>query len=399
VLILKGGVFMYYIGIDIAKFKHDCCIIEDNNPTPMSQFQFSNTHDGFMLLLEKLKSLDPKQPYKIGLESTGHYHRTLMNFLMNNEYHFAEFNPLIISRLADAFSLRRTKTDPIDASFITRILKIVDYKTYQVDYTLYELKNLTRMREQLIKDRSKYLIQITNVLDTIFPEYKGFFSSSNDFTKTSLYILRNYPAVDKMKTIDLQCFEDIKRVSRGSFNLSKYNKFITLTNTTIGFSDTYSELQLKTYIQLHDFLCEKIKVIELKIKSIISVLNPPTLSIPGIGVMSAAVILAEYNNINKFETAAQMLAFAGIEPSVTQSGTSSKSGHMVKHGSGYLRQTLMNLVIPLTIHNPVMSAYYYKKRNEGKLHRVASTHVVKKLLRYIFTLETNGIKYDPKLAK
>jgi|LGVE01.1.fsa_nt_gb transposase len=390
---------MYYIGIDASKFKHDCSIIEDNNLIELKRFTFSCTHEGFQFFLRELNTLDSKQEYKIGLEATGHYHQTLMNLLINNEYHFAEFNPLIISRLAEAFSLRRTKTDSVDAKFITSILKVVDYKTYQVNYDMYQLKKLTRMRSQLIKNRSKYLVQITNILDIIFPEYKGFFSDTNDFTKTSLYILEKYPTVEKMKTIDLECFETIRKLSRGSFNLSKYYKFMHLVNNTIGYSDSYSELELITFIALYNFLNGKIDIIKNEIISLITIIDPPTLSIPGVGPLSAAVILAEYNNISKFDNPGQMLAFAGIEPSISESGTQSHTGHMVKHGSGYLRQTLMNLVNPLNLHNPVISAYYYKKRNEGKVHRVASTHVVRKLLRYIFYLETHNIRYDPSLAK
>jgi transposase len=390
---------MYYIGIDASKFKHDCCIIHDNNIIPIKKFEFSCTHEGFDYFLNELNSLDPNEKYKIGLEATGHYHETLIKLLLDNEYHFAEFNPLIIKRLADGLSLRKTKTDPVDASFITRILKFVDYKTYHVNYSTKALRNLTRMRSRLVKNRSNFLVQITNILDLIMPEYKGFFSSTGDFTVTSLFILHKYPSVEKMKTIDLECFEEIRKLSRNSFNLSKYYKFMNLVENTIGFSMPTSEFQLQMYLNLLDEYNKQIKLLESEIINKVKEINPFFLSITGVGPLSAAVILAEYGNINWFNNPGQLLSFAGVEPSIIDSGTQSHTGHMVKHGSGYLRETLMNLIGPLIMQNPVLSAYYYKKRSEGKSHRTASTHVVRKLLRYIFFLETHQMYYDPTKAK
>lgn len=255
------------------------------------------------------------------------------------------------------------------------------------------------MRSRLVKTRSNFLVQITNILDVIMPEFKVFFSSTGDFTATSLFILHKYPSVEKMKTIDLKCFEEIRKISRNSFNLSKYYKFMNLVENTIGFSMPTSEFQLQMYLNLVDEYNRQIKLLENKIIDTIKEINPFFLSIAGIGPLSAAVILAEYGNINWFNNPGQLLSFAGVEPSIDNSGTQSHTGHMVKHGSGYLRETLMNLIAPLILQNSVISAYYYKKRNEGKSHRTASTHVVRKLLRYIFFLETHQMYYDPTKAK
>ena len=173
----EGGVLtMYYVGIDISKYKHDCFIQNENGEVIYNTFTFSNNKEGFTLLLERLKSLDQSQKIKIGLEATGHYGDNLKPFLEQNGYDFMEINPLLISNFISANSLRRTKTDKADSQSISLYLMTVEYKPYPVkSYHIQALKSLTRTRENLIKERSKYLIRITNVLDKIFPEFKPFF--------------------------------------------------------------------------------------------------------------------------------------------------------------------------------------------------------------------------------
>ncbi len=163
--------------------------------------------------------------------------------------------------------------------------------------------------------------------------------------------------------------------------------------------DEIFEFQISSHIQTLELIEQQLQAVKQRINTIVLDLNPPTLSIKGIGAQSAAVIISEFGNFQNFERAAQLVSFVGVDSSVSQSGTQEHGGHMVKRGSGYLRQTLMNLVNPLCLHNPVFSQYYYKKRSEGKCYRVASTHVVRKLLRVIYHLETNNIFYDQALSR
>ena len=123
------------------------------------------------------------------------------------------------------------------------------------------------------------------------------------------------------------------------------------------------------------------------------------LTIPGLGEISAAAILSEYGDINNFSSPNKMLAFAGLEPSIIQSGTIENNGKMVKHGSGHLRYSIMNTTMIILRYSPTFYDYYLKKRSEGKCHRVALSHVCKKLLRIIYTPEKNNIDFDPSLLK
>lgn len=385
---------MYFVGIDISKYKHDCFICTETGEVIEENLSFTNTNEGFNQLLNLLKSLDNSQEIRIGFEATGHYGMNLKLFLEKNNYSFMEFNPALVKRFISTQTLRRTKTDKKDAMLITKYLISVDYKPHPKQfYHKYSLKSLSRMREKLVKQRSYYEVQITNTLDIIFPEFKPFFN--NDFSKTSLYILNKYKTPDRIK--NMKDFDSFRKVSRGKFTSANFIKLKELAKNSIGISNDIFETELESLLTLHSGIEIEINKLENKIESIIKELNPPILSIKGIGIISCAGIISEFGDLSRFKSADACVAFAGIEPSISQSGTESYTGHMVKHGSGHLRYFLMNAADYVFMHEPIFTEFYYKKRNEGKSHRVALTHVAKKLVRIIYKLESENIKFNPDI--
>jgi len=382
---------MYYIGIDISKYKHDCFICDETGIIINENFSFKNDSKGFNLLLEELSKLDNSKTIKIGLESTGHYGINLKLFLEKNNYSFMEFNPVLIKKFINGQTLRKTKTDKVDAYLIAKYLMTVTYvATPKNFYLKYSLKKLTRYREDLIKSRSKSIVKITNILDHIFPEFKPFFK--NNLGKTALYILNKYHLPSKIS--NMRDYETIQKISHGKFTNMQFIKLKNLAKDTIGESNNYLELELKLLLSSYFNTIQNIEVLDNEIISITNKLNSPILSIPGIGKLSAATIIAEYGDICNFKSSNAMLAYAGLEPSVIQSGTELKSGKMVKRGSGHLRYILMNVAMFVVLHNATFSVYYYKKREEGKSHRVALSHVAKKLIRIIYYLEINNTLFD-----
>ena len=355
---------MYFVGIDISKYKHDCFICTETGEVIEENLSFTNTNEGFQQLLNLLKSLDNSQEIRIGFEATGHYGMNLKLFLEKNNYSFMEFNPALVKQFIKGQTLRRTKTDKKDAMLITKYLISVDYKPHPKQfYHKFALKSLSRKREKLVKQRSYYLVQLTNILDLIFPEFKPLFN--NEFSVTSLYILNKYKTVEKIK--NMKDFDSISKVSRGKFPYAKFLKIKEVAKNTVGCSDEYLEFDLDNMIELHNNINNKIKKYDDKIETIIKELEPPTLSIKGIGPIS--------------------------EPSISESGTESHTGKMVKHGSGHLRYHLLNAADYIFMHEPIFTEFYYKKRNEGKTHRVALSHVAKKLVRIIYKLESENIKF------
>ena len=385
---------MYFVGIDISKYKHDCFICTETGEVIEENLSFTNTNEGFIQLLNLLKSLDNNREIRIGFEATGHYAINLKLFLEKNNYSFMEFNPNLVKQFIKSQTLRKTKTDKKDAIWITRYLISVDYKPHPKQfYHKFTLKSLSRKRDKLVFQRSYYLMQITNILDLIFPEFKPLFD--NRFSITSLYILSKYKSVDKIK--NMKDFESLKKVSHGRFSYSKFLKIKDAAKNTIGCSDPFLEFDLENMIELYNALNNKIKFYDDKIITIIKELNPPTLSIKGIGPISCAGIISEFGDISRFKSADSMVAFAGIEPSISQSGIESHTGKMVKHGSGHLRYHLLNAAEMIFLHEPIFTEFYYKKRSEGKNHRVALSHVAKKLVRIIYKLESENITFKSNI--
>ena len=386
---------MIYVGIDISKYKHDCFICNDLGEIIVENLSFENTKKGFQQFLDLLKPYDNSNVH-IGLEATGHYGLNLKLFLEKNNYTFMEFNPLLVKEFSKSLSLRKTKTDKVDAMTIAQKLLSVPYKpNSKLFYHKYSIKSLARLRETLVKQRSKYMVQMTNILDIIFPEFKPFFS--NRFSVTSLYILEKYKSADKIA--NMRDFDTLKSLSRSHFTYSKFIKLKDLAKNTIGESNEIFELQLQILLNLYKEIDIKIDSIDNQISTIVKELNPPTLSIPGIGVNSCATIISEFGDISKFSSPSKMLSFAGLEPGVIESGTMSSKGKMVKRGSGYLRYALMNVAMVVIANNHVFYDFYFKKRSEGKCHRVALSHVCKKLIRVIYILETKNISFDPSLLR
>ena len=387
---------MYFVGIDISKFKHDCAIIDELGDVITTSWSFNNDCEGFSLFRELLNALDGEM--KIGFESTGHYGHNLKMFLESNNFSFMEINPLLISRFVRGKSLRKTKTDTLDAQSIAQYLMTVEYNPYPPSfYHMDQLKSLTRFRDSLVQQHSRQLVELTNILDKVFPEFKPFFDGR--FSGTALYILAHYQSPEKIANMNAKSYEALRKKSRGKFSMVKFAQLKTLAKNTVGRSDDFLLKQMEITIDIENQLDAKIDEITAQISECIRGLNPPILTIPGIGELTAAVILSEYGDINRFENPAQMLSFAGLEPGYYQSGQAEHGGHMVKHGSSHLRYALMNATLPLITFEPVFAEYYAKKRAEGKPHRVALTHVAKKLLRVVYTLQTKNISYDPALIR
>lgn len=386
---------MYFIGIDISKYKHDCCIISAADQKVISKFTIKNNKAGFEQLLTTFNSLSNPEDIKIGFESTAHYALNLELFLENANHSFMEVNPVLIKEYKKSTSLRRTKTDSVDCESIARWLMTVEYKPHSKGfYHAYSLKSLTRLRDRLVRQRSFYLVKITNVLDHTFPEFKPFFNER--LSKTALYLLENYGSAEKMARMNSASYDKLRSLSRGKFSPQQFFQLKELATNTVGVSNSIFDVELQSLLTLYKALVKEIETLEVEINKLIDEVHPHFMSVPGIGPISAAVIYSEYGDISNFSNPGQMLAFAGIEPGINDSGTESHGGRMVKRGSSQLRYVLINCCLPLIRFDMTFATYYAKKRAEGKPHRVAITHVAKKLVRIIYALERQGIDYNPQ---
>ncbi|HHL0777376.1 TPA: IS110 family transposase [Streptococcus agalactiae] len=386
---------MFLVGIDVAKDKHDCFICDSEGNVLKDVFTFSNDREGFNLLLSFMPT--SSENVKVGLEATGHYSLNLINFLIDNGYSPVVFNPLQINLFRKAHTLRKTKTDKIDAKLIALMLSSNDAKPHlDLSYHVTELKSLTRYRSRLKDQLARLKISLARIIEIVFPELEDCVYSINQ--KSTMALLHEFPSKELIANAHLTTLTNVlKDNSRGKYSKDKALEIRNVAINSIGTSSDASSFELVQTIDMINFYSSKIDELDAKIKDIMIELESPILSIPGISYNLGSIILAEIVDINRFDTPAQLQAFAGLDPATHQSGKFIATGvSMVKRGSPYLRWAILNASRLIAMRDPCFKDYYQKKRKEGKHHFVALTHVAKKLIRVIFKLLKTNSQFSPQ---
>ena len=214
-----------------------------------------------------------------------------------------------------------------------------------------------------------------------------------------MYILHNYGIPSKIANINIQSYDNLRKESHGRFSVAKFTELRELAKNTVGFSYETDLFEIKSLLRVYDTLQDEISIVENEITTILSKINSHIPFILGIGMVSAATMIAEIEDITRFDDPNKLLAFAGLDPRIYQSGTQEFKGRMNKKGSVVLRRVLMNCSESILMYNPAFYTYYRKKRDEGKSHRVAISHVARKLVRIIYKLETEHIDFDLSIVK
>ena len=385
---------MIYVGIDIASEKHDCCILGEHNKK-LESFSFSNTRDGFISLLAACKKYAEPEQTKIGLESTGIYGDNLRDFLRRNGYEIRTFNPLLIKKSIQATTLRKTKTDKSDASFLAAYLaRELPDPDPQISYHISELKSLTRARFSVVGACSKAKTQLKALLVQVFPEFHTAFSDV--FGVAAIAILRKYPTAKKLSAAKKTAVAKIlSEASRHRLGEEKAAMLIDLAKNSVGCHSETKALEMQYYLDQIELNTAYIRRYEAAIREIMNEIDSPITTIPGIGLVLGAMILAELGDVTRFATPEKVLAFAGLDPSIYQSGKyTPASGTMVKRGSPQLRWALLMAARSTIVHNPNIAIYYQKKLSEGKHYNVICSHIAKKLVRILYSLLKKNTPYS-----
>lgn len=388
---------MYLVGIDISKYKHNCFVATDSG-VPLKEFVFENNIDGFKLFHKALSELKQDQEIRIGLESTGHYGTNLKQFIVASGYTYLEFNPYLTHQFSKAMSLRRTKTDKVDAKTISNMLGSVDYKTLHTQfYHINDLKQLVRDRDDILTNRSKTLVKLTNLLDIIFPEFKPFFN--NKLGATAFFILKKYKSPTRISKLTMRDFDELKSKSMGKLTYPKFSRLKSLAKDTVGVqSDIYNK-RTQALIKDYEYFDQSLDEIDQEIIHLFKETKTLLTTIPGLGIIQAATIYAEIGDIHLFSNPQKLIAYVGFDVSINQSGISEYHGKIVKRGSPLLRKAIWTYALPSLRFIPALNDYYHKKKAEGKHHKVALTHVCRKLIRMIYHIEYNHIVFDNKEIK
>jgi transposase len=377
---------MYYCGIDIAKRKHDAVILDENGKTVGKSIKIENTASGFSELLTKLQALD--QTVTLGLEATGHYWLALYETFSHADFDIVVMNPLQVAAYRRS-GIRKVKNDRKDAWWIADYLRIANLPiTDRQMPVLLQLRELSRFRYALTDQVSDLKRKIISILDRVFPEYETLFSDV--FIKSSRALLQEAATAEEIANFDLaELAQILSSASRGRFGQEKAERIQTAARHSIGvsFLASAAQVEMNCLLQQMDLLLDQIDGLDQSIAILMQQIPQFITSIPGVGPVTGAAILSEIGDIQRFETSEQLVAYAGIDPSVYETGQFKASqAHMSKRGSPHLRHALWQAASMTIFYDPQLKAYYQMKRDEGKHHNTAVGAVCRKLLARIFII-------------
>lgn len=386
---------MIYVGIDVAKTNHYASIVNHSTGEVIEKpFLVTNNKLGFELLYSKIKDFD-KNKVLIGLESTAHYGNNLIFYFHEKHFKLGIINPIQTATLRKT-RIRKVKNDKVDSMLICEALSLGYYNLLSdYDIKLLEIKSLCRFHKDLKDKASDAKIQLKTYVDQLFPELNAFFKDNLDI-KTAHELLKLYQSPQEISKANLTKLSNLLiKNSRGKYGKNRAIELKELASNSVGINNYALSIQIKMTIELIELLESQIKDIEKQVSDFIKKSDNVITSIPGIGYMTAAIIISEIGDINRFDNPGQVLAFAGLDPSVKQSGTfNASSTRMSKRGSSLLRYALILAANNVQLNTKTFNDYYNTKRLQGKLHYNALGHCAGKLVRNIFYMLKRNVKFN-----
>ena len=389
---------MYIVGIDIGKNHHEASIVSPEGKQIGRSLRFATTHKGADSLMSFIFKNIGNSPCVFGMEATGHYWYPIYSFLKAKGYTICVINPIQSDSLRKMY-IRQTKNDSIDSFLIAEVIRFGQFGTTSMaDENILAMRQLCRYRDSVISSRTEIKLRIGTIMEQIFPEYEKQFSSL--WMSTSMGILEKYLTPENIENAPIdELFEIIKDKSHNRLTKAKAISIKEAAADTFGIKiaqDAFS-FQLKQLIDRMNFLDKQIEALDCQILEYYEKFDCYLHTIPGIGMIAAAAILAEIGDINRFKSSSALVAFAGIDPTVRQSGEfSSTHNHMSKRGSPYLRHAIFLAATTCSFHNSPLNAYYKKKREQGKHHLTATSAVARKLTTVIYAVLRDSKPYEPK---
>ncbi len=389
---------MIIVGIDVAKNKHDAIIIDSKGDTLTKSFRIPNSHKGAETLINKIKSINTNNlSVVIGMEATGHYWLPLYSRLMQEGFEINVINPIQSDSFRNMY-IRQSKNDSIDAFIIAEVIRFGRFTTTSLaEEDMLALRNLSRFRLFQVDTVADLKRKTISLLDQLLTEYARLFSDT--FGKSSLELLSSSCTPEEILAMDTKKLISIlNSASKGRLGSDKANEIKSAANESFGIKlalDSFS-FEIKQLIEQIKFIEKQIVELEKQIQALLEKFDTPIQTLPGVGPVLGAIILSEIGDISRFKDASKLVAFTGIDPSIKQSGEFvGTHNKMSKRGSPYLRRAIFLAAQVAAFNDPVLSAYYQKKRSEGKHHYTAIGAVARKLLYITFAVLTRNQPYTP----
>lgn len=400
----------YFVGIDVSKFKHTCCIIDRDGEIIKKSFDFSNSKEGFDSLIEIFKSIDQSESlFQIVMEATGHYHECLFRYLVANNYLVQIKNPVVIARFKQSEYLDKAKTDKLDALLIAQYASKHPFSPSMLkSYNIERIRRISRSKYFLYQDKERTINHLHRYLDESFPELIPFLRKRGDIkryqgrnffdSKTTLWFVENFPSAKKFSNARSETAEKLRRMSKGAFSLIKFNELRNIAKNSIGVSFQETEEIIIQLVQELRNIQERNNRLDELLIPLIDETSPNLLTVPGIGYRLAGLLISEIGDASQFPSADQIIKFAGLDVKVYQSGTIEKHGAIRKRGSPLLRYALFQAAEKARLHCPEIAEFYSKKKGGGKHPICALTHTARKILRIVWALLKTGQDYSQSIS-
>jgi transposase len=389
---------MFYCGIDIAKRKHEAGVI-DTEGKPLGQsLSFDNSAAGCGKLIALLEKLGiAVDNLIIGMEATGHYWLCVHEFLQSAGWDVRVINPLSSEAFRNLY-IRKTKNDSKDSFIIAQVMRFGEYaQTALAGEDIIALRQLTRFRRCLIETCGDCKRRIISLPDFTFPEFETFFSDM--FGKSGKALLQACPLPEGLEAVSTRKLTNLlEKVSHGRHGRDKALAIKQAAADSFGVGlacDTFA-FQIQLLLQQLNFIENQLAQLDVKIDTLLEKLDSPITTIPGIGNTLGAAILAEVGDIRRFDSASQLVAFAGLDARVSQSGEfTGTQNHISKRGSPYLRYAIWLAASRAAFCDSTMSAHYQQLRARGKHHLVAIGSVARKMCNLIFAILSQNRPFQP----
>jgi len=388
----------YHVGVDISKHNHKVCIRNLAQDSYSGVFSFSVNHQGFDKFQGTLEKLSPnKEDFLIGIEATGNYGVTLAYFLLSHGYEVVEINPYRANQFRKAQG-RKAKTDRIDARSLATILSLGNYKPLSIpDPVIDNLRELTRFRADMVKDRTALVNQLHGALSTLFPEFAAVFSRLD--SPTSLALLIAYPGPDYIcRAGEAKVGEILANVSRGRMGKSLAKAVVEAARSSVGAPQRQPALAIKVSIlgeRITD-LAAAIEKVEKEIAQLFKNLPYDPKDFPVGDVVSLSTIISEIEDIHRFPTLKQFLSHFGWCPQSFQTGNYRLEHPRMSHaGNKYVRRVIWMLSIGAVRSVPRYRAYFQRRVEAGKSKMHTLVAVGRKLLSAFYAILKRGIPYNP----
>lgn len=390
---------MLYLGLDIGKRTHVASLMDSEGKILFKGFSFHNSTEGAESLLQRLASFcSSTDECLIAMEATGHYWLALYAFLDQKGYLVHVINPIQTDGWRKGTEIRKRKNDIIDSVLIADLIRYGSFHSHpKIDENYFALRQLCRYRTYLVGTASDFKRKVIALLDQVFPEYEALFSSTGIFGKASQTILSTFTVPEELNKISSETLTQvIQEASRKRLGKHKAEALKQAAAQSFGirFAQDAFIFQLRSMLDQLAYIEFQIKQTEEEITHHMQRIDSMITTIPGIGIVTGATILGEIGDIQRFSNPKKLVAYAGIDASVTQSGEYEATHNvMSKRGSPYLRRALFQAALVASRCDPTFKTFYEKKRAEGKHHFTAIGAVARKLCYVIHAILTKNEPY------